>query len=140
MSSPRRLAAALVVTATLTMACSPALAGATSTTTTTSPPGPTQVLVSSFSEKGDFISRGVSSVYSSHWATVSATTTGIVLVYRNPASHAVASYHFAPVAGQELTVGDYPNVQRAETRSAGFAGIDVTGAGEPAGWIVSAKP
>lgn len=133
MSSPRRLAAVLVVTATLTMACSPALAGATSTTTTTSPPGTTQVLVSSFSEKGDFISRGVSSVYSSHWATVSATTTGIVLVYRNPASHAVASYHFAPVAGQELAVGDYPNVQRAETRSAGFAGIDVTGAGEPAG-------
>ncbi len=134
MPSSRRLAAVLVVGAALISVSIPTLAAAsTSTTTSTAPAGPDQVIVSSFSEKGDFIDRGVSSVYTAHWATVSARDTGIDLVYRNPAARSGASYHFAPVAGQDLAVGTYDNVQRAETRSAGFAGIDVTGPGEPAG-------
>jgi hypothetical protein len=87
--------------------------------------------VSGFSEKGDDIDNGVSSVYFSHWVNVTATTSGIYL--SNKTSSSVATYSFAPIAGQPLTVGTYDNVQRAASRSAGFAGIEVTGPGRPGG-------
>ena len=135
MPSPRRLISTVAAATLGTALLAPAFAGAAQPTTTASTSSATadQVIVSSFSEKGDFINRGVSSVYRSNWATVTATTTGIDLVYRNPANRGSASYVFAPVAGQQLAVGDYQNVQRAESRLAGFAGVDVTGAGEPTG-------
>jgi len=72
-------------------------------------------------------------VYSTHWAKVSATTTGVTLSYANKPAKRSASFSFAPVAGQDLTVGTYNNVQRAAYRSAGFPGIEITGPGEPAG-------
>ncbi|MDE3031784.1 MAG: hypothetical protein KGI65_09230 [Acidobacteriota bacterium] len=95
--------------------------------------GADQVIVSAFSEKGDFIARGVSSVYWSHWANVDATTAGIYLAASAPGATARATFAFEPVAGQLLTVATYDNLQRASARSAGFAGINVTGPGEPAG-------
>jgi hypothetical protein len=118
----------------------PALAGASSsnssstttslaTTTTTT----NQVIVSGFSEKGDYIFKGVSSVYGAHWAKVAATTTGIYLSYLNPANKSFATFSFDPVAGQTFSVGNYDNVQRAAYRSAGFPGIEITGPGRPTG-------
>ena len=95
--------------------------------------GADQVVVSGFSEKGDFIARGVSSVYWSHWAHVDATTSGIYLA--TAGATARATFAFDPVAGQLLTVATYDNLQRASARSAGFAGINVTGPGEPAGCV-----
>ncbi|NNN09629.1 MAG: hypothetical protein HKL85_10625 [Acidimicrobiaceae bacterium] len=89
---------------------------------------PNQVIVSGFSEKGDFIDNGVSSVYFSNWSTVAATTSGISL-----ANRASATYSFAPVAGETFAVGTYDNVQPAASRSAGFPGLDVTGPGRPSG-------
>ncbi len=94
--------------------------------------GADQVIVSAFSEKGDFVARGVSSVYS-HWASVDATTAGIYLVASTRGATARDTFAFDPVAGQPLTVATYDNLQRASARSAGFAGINVTGPGEPAG-------
>jgi len=95
--------------------------------------GVDQVIVSGFSEKGDFIARGVSTVYSSHWTSVDATTAGIYLSTSAPGATARATFAFDPVAGQQLTVATYDNLQRASARSAGFAGINITGPGEPAG-------
>ncbi len=87
--------------------------------------GADQVVVSGFSEKGDFIARGVSSVYWSHWAHVDATTSGIYLA--TAGATARATFAFDPVAGQLLTVATYDNLQRASARSAGFAGINAAG-------------
>lgn len=92
-----------------------------------------QVIVSGFSETGDYILNGVSSVYSGRWQKVSATTSGIYLSYVNPANKRFATFSFDPVAGSTLRVGNYDNLQRAAYRSAGFAGIEVTGPGQPAG-------
>lgn len=91
----------------------------------------TKVIVSSFSEKSDPIDHGVSHVYSSAWAHVSASSTG---VYLARAAGAV-SFAFTPVAGRPLTVGEYDNLQRAPLASAGFAGMNVTGPGAPAGCV-----
>jgi hypothetical protein len=90
-----------------------------------------QVIVSGFSEKGDYIDNGVSSVYFSHWVKVTATTSGIYLSNKTPQN--LASYSFAPIAGQTFTVGTYDNVQPAAYRSAGFPGIEITGPGRPGG-------
>ncbi len=90
-----------------------------------------QVIVSGFSEKGDFIDNGVSSVYFAHWVKMTATTTGIYLANKSPAG--LVTFSFAPVAGQTLSVGTYDNVQPAAQRSAGFPGIEVTGPGRPSG-------
>ncbi|HEY5120601.1 MAG TPA: hypothetical protein VII84_03395, partial [Acidimicrobiales bacterium] len=90
-----------------------------------------QVIVSGFSEKGDYIDNGVSSVYFSHWVKVTATTSGIYLSNKTPQSF--ATYSFAPIAGQTFTVGTYDNVQPAAYRSAGFPGIEITGPGRPGG-------
>jgi len=103
--------------------------GASASASTTS----NQVIVSGFSEKGDYIFNGISSVYSSHWAKVTATTTGIYLSYSNPAAKSFATFSFDPVAGQTLGVGTYNNVQRAAYRTAGFPGIEITGPGRPTG-------
>jgi len=92
-----------------------------------------QVIVSGFSEKGDYIFNGVSSVYSTHWAKVTATTTGIYLSYNNPVRKSFATFSFDPVAGQTLRVGNFANVQRAAYRSAGYPGIEITGPGRPTG-------
>jgi hypothetical protein len=111
----------------------PTLAFASATTTTISPatsPAKTQVIVSAFSEKGDYIANGVSAVYSTHWSKVSATTSGIAL-----SNIQGVSFSFTPVAGQSFAVGSYDNVQRAAYRSAGFAGIEITGPGRPTGCI-----
>jgi hypothetical protein len=135
MSTKSRLATFLATAAVLTLGA-PSIAYASSTTTSTSPataPSTDQVIVSGFSEKGDFIDNGVSSVYSTHWTKVSATTSGINLSYVNEATKIRASYTFAPVAGQTFTVGNYDNVQRAAYRSAGFPGIEITGPGRPTG-------
>lgn len=102
---------------------------ANAATTSTTPSTAEQVIVSGFSEKGDYIDNGVSSVYFSHWVTVTATTSGIYLSNTTPKSN--ATYSFAPVAGQTFTVGTYDNVQRAADRSAGFPGIEITGPGRP---------
>ncbi|MDH2902945.1 MAG: hypothetical protein PXZ08_03220 [Actinomycetota bacterium] len=88
------------------------------------------VVVSSFSEKRDLIDQGVSHVYSGAWAHVSATTTGVSLSRSGPGS---VSFTFDPVAGQKLTVGQHGNLQRAPFAAAGFAGINITGPGAPAG-------
>ena len=90
-----------------------------------------RVVVSGFSEAGDAIDRGVSSVFSSRWTTVSATTSGVYLV--TSTAPGPNTYRFVPVAGQPLRVGTYDDLQAALTRSAGFAGISVTGPGRPAG-------
>ncbi len=92
---------------------------------------PAQVIVSGFSEPGDPIDNGVSSVYFSNWEKVSATTTGIYLSNRTHAGF--VTYSFAPVAGQRFTVGTYNNVQRAEFRTSGFPGLEVTGPHRPDG-------
>ena len=113
-------------------------ASAATTTTTSAPPSSTspptaQVVVSAFSEKGDFIDNGVSAVYTSRWRKVTVTTSGVSLSYFNRASKTAATFSFAPVAGQLLAVGEYDNVQRAATRSAGFPGLEITGPGRPTG-------
>ena len=132
----------VLVAMLLSVAAVPSVAGASSTTTTTTTvpqsqatttSSTNQVIVSGFSEKGDYIFRGVSSVYEGHWARVSATTTGIYLSYNNPAAKSFATFSFDPVAGQTFKVGNYDNVQRAAYRVAGFAGIEVTGPGRPTG-------
>ncbi len=89
-----------------------------------------QVIVSSFSEKGDLIDHAASAVYAGAWAHVVATATGIFLSHRGPGS---VSFTFDPVAGLKFTVGQYNNLQRAPFASAGFAGINTTGPGERAG-------
>jgi hypothetical protein len=116
----------------------PVAAGASGTTPgahMTARSTPTQVVVSSFSEKGDLIDRGVSTVYQSRWTTIVATTTDILLVHAAAPGQPAASYEFAPVAGEQFGVGTYSNVQRAPTRSAGFPGLNVTGAGQPTGCV-----
>jgi hypothetical protein len=113
-----------------------ALAGTTTTTAASSSSSgttPERIIVSGFSEKGDYIDNGVSSVYSSGWTKVAATTTGIYLSNVNGTHKNFATYSFAPVAGQTFSVGNYDNVQRAAFRSAGFAGIEITGPGRPGG-------
>ena len=92
-----------------------------------------QVVVSSFSEKGDFIDSGVSRILTTDWTRVSATSAGVSLRYSNPASHVTTSFTFDPVAGQSLADGVYDNVQPAASRPAGFAGLTITGPGEPSG-------
>lgn len=91
------------------------------------------VIVSGFSEKGDFIDNGVSTVYAAHWVKIVATTTEIYLSYRSPTSRSFATFDFVPVAGQSFGVGRYNNVQLATAPLAGFAGIDITGPGRPSG-------
>ena len=133
------LAPVLAVTMTLAMPLTPAAPGGANAVAAASPlgaahvAGADQVIVSGFSEKGDFIARGVSSVYWSHWVSVDATTAGIFLAASAPGTTARATFAFDPVAGQPLTVATYDNLQRASARAAGFAGINVTGPGEPAG-------
>ncbi len=90
-----------------------------------------QVIVSGFSEHGDPIDNGFSSVYFSNWVKVSATTTGVYLANRTPSGF--ATYSFVPVAGQHFTVGSYFNVQRAAYRTSGFPGLEVTGPSRPTG-------
>ena len=92
-----------------------------------------QVIVSAFSEKGDGIANGVSAVYSARWSTVNASTSGVYLFNSSPSGP--ATFSFNPVAGQSLAVGDYENLQPAQSRSAGFAGIDITGPGRPSGCL-----
>lgn len=89
-----------------------------------------QVIVSSFSEKGDLIDHAASTVYAGAWAHVAATMTGVSLSHSGPGA---VSFTFDPVAGQKFTVGQYDNLQRAPFASAGFAGINITGPGERAG-------
>ena len=96
---------------------------------TTSP----QVIISAFSEKGDGIANGVSAVYSARWSTVNASTSGVYLV--NSSASGPVTFSFDPVAGQPLAVGDYENLQPTSSRSAGFAGIDITGPGRPNGCL-----
>ena len=96
-------------------------------------PATTHVVVSAFSEKGDFIANGVSTVFSSRWSTVAATTSEVYVAVASARGTPAATFRFDPVAGQALGVGTYANLQRASSRSAGFAGIDVTGPGRPTG-------
>jgi len=138
--STRSRVSVILSTATMLAIGLPTLAGASpsahsgvSTTLATNSEGANQVIVSGFSEKGDYIFNGVSSVYSAHWAKVTATTTGIYLSYVNPASKSFATFSFDPVAGRTFTVGNYDNVQRADYRTAGFPGIEITGPGRPTG-------
>ncbi|HEY5303980.1 MAG TPA: hypothetical protein VIJ86_07985 [Acidimicrobiales bacterium] len=119
----------------LMMFAGPVNADASSSTTASTAPVSKmdQVIVSGFSEKGDGIDNGVSSVYVDHWVKVTATTSSIFLSYDNPSSKSFATFSFAPVAGQSLAVGNYINVQRAAYRSAGFPGLEITGPGRPSG-------
>jgi hypothetical protein len=117
----------------IALAGSTATASATTLTSAATTASPDQIIVSGFSEKGDYIDNGVSSVHSNHWAKVAATTSGVYLSYVNTAAKTFASYSFDPVAGQTFTVGNYDNVQRAAYRSAGFPGIEITGPGRPTG-------
>jgi hypothetical protein len=140
MSTRSRLATILSSTAMIAVGV-PSFALASSTTTASAAiaisaattASPDQIIVSGFSEKGDHIDNGVSSVYSTHWVKVTATTSGIYLSYDNPSAKNFASYSFDPVAGQTFAVGNYVNVQRAAYRSAGFPGIEITGPGRPTG-------
>lgn len=132
--SVANVAAWALVAASILAASTGAAANAATTTNATSPnlaQAQAQVIVSGFSEKGDGIDNGVSSVFSSHWTKINATTSGIYL--SNKSATNFATFSFAPVAGQTFTVGTYDNVQRAATRSAGFAGIEITGPGRPGG-------
>lgn len=124
------VAAWALVAASIFVASTGAVANAATITSRTTT-APAQVIVSGFSEKGDGIDNGVSSVFSSHWTKVNATTSGIYL--SNKSATNFATFSFAPVAGQTLSVGTYNNVQRAAYRSAGFAGIEITGPGRPGG-------
>ena len=117
----------------IALASSTTTASATTLTSAATTVSPEQIIVSGFSEKGDHIDNGVSSVYSTHWAKVTATTSGVYLSYVNTAAKTFASYSFVPVAGQTFNVGNYDNVQRAAYRSAGFPGIEITGPGRPTG-------
>lgn len=126
MFTTHRWVAGAMMVAAMTVCAAPATALA-------APARVDHVIVSSFSEKGDFIDNGVSMVYAAHWATITATTTGIDLSYRNPTSHRAATFAFVPVAGQSFAVGQYNNVQLATAPVAGFAGINITGPGEPSG-------
>jgi len=110
----------------------PGAAGASSSRAS-SATATSRIVVSEFSEKGDFIDNGVSSVYTSHWTTADITTSGIFLVVAKADGSTAATFSFDPVAGEALSVGSYANLQRATSRSAGFAGIDVTGPGRPTG-------
>ncbi|MBW4030485.1 MAG: hypothetical protein HIU57_07385 [Acidobacteria bacterium] len=110
----------------------PPVAAATSYSTAHTVAKP-QVIVSAFSEKGDAIDKGVSSVYSSRWSTLDVTTSEVYLVAATTSGAVAATFRFDPVAGQTLKVGNYDNLQRATSRIAGFAGIDITGAGRPTG-------
>jgi hypothetical protein len=136
MSITNRLIGVVAATATLTQAAPLIVLGgsgvAASAATPSSASTPAQqVIVSGFSEKGDYIDNGVSSVYFSHWVKLSVTTSGIYLSNKTPPSF--ATYSFAPIAGQTFTVGTYDNVQRAAYRSAGFPGLEITGPGRPGG-------
>lgn len=136
MSIKSRFVIVLVVRALLALAApsivlSESSVVANAATVSSIPTTAEQVILSGFSEKGDFIDNGVSSVYFSHWVKVAASTSGIYLSNKTPTSF--ATYSFAPVAGQTFSVGSYDNVQRAAYRSAGFPGIEVTGPGRPSG-------
>lgn len=110
----------------------PGVAGASSPRAPSGTGAP-HVVVSAFSEKGDFIGDGHSEIYSSRWSTPELTTSGVTLVVAATNGASAASFSFDPVAGQTLSVGDYTNLQPASSRSAGFAGIDITGPGQPKG-------
>ncbi len=131
--SQRSRLISMVLAVAMVVLVVPVSADASSTTTSTTVAKSDQVIVSGFSEKGDGIDNGVSSVYVDHWVKVTATTTGISLSYDNPSTKSFATFSFAPVAGQNFAVGTYDNVQRAAYRSAGFPGLEITGPGRPTG-------
>jgi len=88
-------------------------------------------VVTMFSDGGDFIGGGSPQEFDSTNASFSGTvsTGGINLSVSGGTSGLSWSFVIDPPPSASFRVGYYPKVQRAEFRSAGFAGLDITGDG-----------
>jgi hypothetical protein len=88
-------------------------------------------VITMFSDPGDFIGGGTPQEFDTTNASISGTvsTGGIGLSAAGGTSGLSYSLVIDPPPGTSFKVGYYPKVQRAEFRTAGFAGLDITGNG-----------
>lgn len=89
------------------------------------------VVVSMFSDPGDYIGGGTQQEFDHTNATFSGTvsTAGIGLSVSGGTSGLSWSMVIDPPPGTKFHAGYYPKVQRAEFRQAGYAGLDIFGDG-----------
>jgi hypothetical protein len=89
------------------------------------------IVVTMFSDPGDYIGGGTRQEFDPTNASFSGTvsTSGISLSVSGGTSGLSWSFVIDPPPGATFRVGYYPKVQRAEFRTAGYAGLDVTGDG-----------
>jgi hypothetical protein len=88
-------------------------------------------VITMFSDPCDYIGGGVQQEFDGTNASVTGTasTAGINLSVSGGTSGQSWSFVIDPPTGTSFHVGYYPKVQRAEFRAAGYAGLDITGAG-----------
>lgn len=88
-------------------------------------------VVTMFSDPGDFIGGGTPQEFDKTNASFSGTvsTAGINLSVTGGTSGLSWSFVIDPPPNTKFHVGYYPKVQRAPFRTAGFAGLDITGDG-----------
>jgi hypothetical protein len=89
------------------------------------------IVVTMFSDPGDYIGGGSPQEFDKTNASFSGTvsTGGINLSASGGTSGLSWSFVIDPPPGTRFHVGYYPKVQRAEFRVAGYAGLDITGDG-----------
>jgi hypothetical protein len=105
------------------------------TTAATASPPPAAatkgVVVTMYSDPGDYIGGGTQQEFDNTNASFSGTvsTAGINLSVSGGTSGLAWSFVIDPPPGASFHVGYYPKVQRAPFRTAGYAGLDITGDG-----------
>lgn len=87
------------------------------------------IVISAFSDPGEFVGGGGVQEFDRTNASFSGTvsTSGIDLAVSGGVSGQSWSFVLDPPPGQTFHVGYYPKSQRAEFRTTGYAGIDITG-------------
>jgi hypothetical protein len=124
----RRWLQSLIVSLATLAAALPAAAASAGTS---SPLAAQGMVVTMFSDPGDYIGGGMQQEFDQTNATFSGTvsTAGINLSASGGTSGLSWSFVIDPPQGKSFRVGYYSRVQRAEFRTAGYAGLDITGDG-----------
>lgn len=91
----------------------------------------TGIAVTMFSDPSDYIGGGLPQEFDKTNTSFSGTvsTGGIKLLASGGTSGSSWTFVIDPPPGARFHVGYYPKVQRAEFRTAGYAGLDITGDG-----------
>jgi hypothetical protein len=86
------------------------------------------ILITAFSDSGEYIGGGLQQEFDQTNATFtgSAATTGIDLTVNGGTNGLSWEFMIDPPPGTSFHVGYYPKVQRAEFRTSGYAGLDIT--------------